>query len=221
MEKPSSVLEAEAVRLFRRYAVEIVEALTLCPWAERTRVDLRLKERVVLIRTPEEALPLDAIASLAEDPEVEIGILLFPLLEITQPGLERFVSRLVDADAGRRAIGTAPFAMAAFHPDARADLSTPERLVPFIRRTPDPTIQLVRAESLDRVREGFHEGTQFLDPGALSTLGVLGAATVPLRERIARANMKAIERLGVAEVERRLAAIRQDRDSTYARLGFQ
>lgn len=215
-----SSLEAEAIRLFRRYEEEIVGALKLCPWADRARAENRVKERVLTIRSPEEAAPLEAILNLSKDPEVEIGLLLFPLLEITQPVLERFVSRLVDADAGRRVLGAAPFAMAAFHPDAGADLSSAERLVPFIRRTPDPTIQLVRCESLDKVREGFHEGTQFVDVRALSTLGAPPESTLPLRERIARANLKTVERLGVEEIERRLTAIRKDRDQTYSRLGI-
>lgn len=194
--------------------------LKLCPWADRARAENRVKEHVLTIRAPDEAAPLEAILKLSKDPNVEIGLLLLPLLEVTQPALERFVSRLVDADAERRALGAAPFAMAAFHPDASADLSSAERLVPFIRRTPDPTIQLVRCDALDRVREGFNEGTQFVDLRALSTLGAPPETTLPLRERIARANLKTVERLGAAEVERRLAAIRRDRNETYHRLGL-
>lgn len=219
LKDPVSSLEAEAIRLFRRYEVEIVSALKFCPWADRARAENRVKERVLSIRSAEETAPLDAILGLSKDPDVEIGLLLLPLLEITQPALERFVSRLVEADAERRPLGAAPFAMAAFHPDAAADPSSAERLVPFIRRTPDPTIQLVRCDVLDRVRQGFHEGTQFVDVRALSTLGAPLETTLPLRERIARANRRTVERLGVSEVERRLNAIRRDRTETYARLG--
>lgn len=215
---PLPTLESEAVRLFRRYEVEIVQELKLCPWAERSRLDGRVQERVLLSREPDQAPALEAISSLESDPRLEIGLLLFPRLEVTQPEHERFVSCLVDADAARRELGTAPFAMAAFHPDARADLSNPERLVPFLRRTPDPTIQLVRVSVLDRVREGFNEGTQFVDLRALSSLGAAREETLPLRERIARGNLKMVRRVGPDEVERRLLEIRKDRDATYARL---
>jgi hypothetical protein len=91
--------------------------------------------------------------------------------------------------------------------------------VPFIRRTPDPTIQLVRVSSLERVREGFSDGTQFVDLRALATLGASPETTLPLRDRIARANLKTVERLGPEEVERRLLSIREDRNRTYAELG--
>lgn len=216
---PDPRLESEAIRLFRRYEQEIVGELKLCPWSDRARAAGAVQERVLAIREPEVEAPLAAIASLAADASVEIGLLLMPLLEIGQPEHERFVSRLVDADAERRALGTAPFAMAAFHPDASPDLRTAERLVPFIRRTPDPTIQLVRVSSLERVRQGFSDGTQFVDLRALTTLGVSPETTLPLRDRIARANLKTVERLGPEEVERRLLSIREDRNRTYAELG--
>jgi len=111
--------------------------------------------------------------------------------------------------------GSAPFALAAFHPDARADLSDPERAIPFLRRTPDPTIQLVRYEALESVREGFNEGTQFIDVKALMTLDWTREDTLPLRERIARANLRTVAKLGVEDIEQRYADIFRDRDATY------
>jgi len=211
-------LENEAIRLFRRYQLEIVEGLKLCPWAERTRTERRLGEIVVHARSLDVEPALAAITALAELPAVEIGIVLFPRLTTTAPDFERFVSRLAAADADRRPIGTTPFAMAAFHPDPAADLTDAERLIPFLRRTPDPTIQLVRRDALDRVREGFNEGTQFIDITVLSTLDLTRDDTLPLRERIARANLRTVKKVGVDEVETRLRAIAKDRAETYARL---
>lgn len=213
-----AALEEEAIRLFRRYQLEIVEGLKLCPWAERTRTERRLGERVVHSETLDEEAALGTICSL-EDPRIEIGIVLFPRLRTSAVEFERFVSRLVARDAERRPIGTAPFAMAAFHPAARADVTEAERLIPFLRRTPDPTIQLVRRDALERVREGFNDGTQFIDITVLATLDLTRDDTLPLRERIARANLRTVKKLGVDEVERRLAAIIEDRARTYARLG--
>jgi hypothetical protein len=213
-----AALEKEAIRLYRRYEVEIVEALKLCPWAERARLDGRVAERVLEWPCPDFARPLAAIDELARDSLVEIGLLIFPTARVPHPEFERFVSRLVDADAGARELGTVPFALAAFHPDAEPDLSHSERLISFLRRTPDPTIQLVRCEALDAVRGGFSDGTAFVDVNFLTTLGQSREETLPLRERIARANLRTVERLGVAEVERRLESIRRDRDRTYAKL---
>jgi hypothetical protein len=208
-------LRREAIRLYRRYELEIVEALKLCPWAERARLEGQVRE-VVLLSTELTAEPvLAAMSALAVDPAVEIGLFLFPRLSTGVEEFERFVSHLVTADAARRELGTAPFALAAFHPDARCDLSEPERAIPFLRRTPDPTIQLVRCEALDRVREGFNEGTQFIDVKALMTLDLKADDTMPLRERIARANHRTLRRVGVETVEARLRSIFEDRDATY------
>jgi len=210
-----AALRREAIRLYRRYQTEIVEALKLCPWAERAREDGRVREHVLLTATLDAEPVLAAIAALANDDSVDIGLLLFPRLSVGSEEFERFVSSLVTRDAERRELGTAPFAMAAFHPGGRADLSDPERTIPFLRRTPDPTIQLVRYEALERVREGFNEGTQFIDVKVLMTLDWTRDDTLPLRERIARSNHRTIGRLGVDAVERRFAAIFEDRDATY------
>jgi hypothetical protein len=218
MNDAPDALSAEAIRLYRRYEREVVQSLALCPWAERARRDGRVAERVVQSTELAEAPALDAIAELAKDGSVDIGLLLFPRLPVAFGPFERFVSRLSSADAERRELGTAPFALAAFHPDAPLDSSDPERLIPFLRRTPDPTIQLVRVSALERVREGFNEGTEFVDIRFIATTGLSREDTLPLRERIARANHRTVTRLGVAELEKRFAAIRADRDAAYARL---
>lgn len=213
-------LANEAIRLYRRYQSEIVEALNLCPWAERARTEGRVRERVVEWLPTDVGAALEAIDELARDQDVEIGLLLFPTARAPRAEFERYVSRLADEDAKIRELGTAPFAMAAFHPDAEADLSDPERLISFLRRTPDPTIQLVRCETLDRVRGGFSDGTAFVDVNFLTTLDKTREDTLPLRQRIARANLRTVARAGVADVERRIDRIKQDRDATYAKLGF-
>lgn len=210
-------IREEALRVYRRYQLEIVEALGLCPWAERARNENKVRERVVLCRELDQEASLDEVGALADDPNVEIGLLLFPRLSTPRTDFERFVSELSAADAARRELGHAPFAMAAFHPDARADLSDGERLIPFLRRTPDPTIQLVRHEALERVRDGFNEGTHFVDIRTIATVGISADDTRPLRERIARSNLRAVQRVGPSEVERRLDAIRADRDVAYAK----
>src|SRR5262245_55939369 len=212
-------LESEALRVYRRYQTEIVEALNLCPWAARARLDGKVRDRVIDWPCPGLAAPLEAIDSMAHDTQVEIGLLIFPTAKIERSDFERFVSRLVDADTRRREIGTSPFALAAFHPDAEPDLSDPERLISFLRRTPDPTIQLVRCETLDRVREGFSDGTAFVDINFLTTLDHNREDRLPLRVRIARANLRTVERTSVASIERLLVSIKNDRDLAYAALG--
>jgi hypothetical protein len=213
-------LEEQALRLHHRYEIEIVEACGLCPWAERARLEGRVQPLVVLA---DDADALDAslavMKQLEATPRIEVALLIYPRCELDRLAFQSFVARVRDADAARHPLGSIPFVMAAFHPDAAPDLSHPERLIPFLRRTPDPTIQLLRADALDRVRGGAPQGTQFFDPTTAMDLAMPQTDVIaPLRERIARANQNTVEQLGVAEMERRLRDIRRDREQTYREL---
>jgi hypothetical protein len=210
----------EAVRLSRRYQIEIVEACGLCPWAARARTDGMVRERV-LLQSGEAALiesSLEAIEELSREKRVEVALFIYPRLALGRMAFEHFAARLRNADTGSRPLGEAPFMSAAFHPDAEPDTEDPERLIPFLRRTPDPTIQLVRASVLERVRAGTPQGTQFVD---VRNLDANVEYAVPLRERIARVNLATAERMGVAELKRRMDAIVADRAATYERLAAE
>ena len=204
---------SEALRLYERYQQEIVEGRALCPWAERARVNDRMGARVLLQETEEDLEPsLEAVADLAKDPRIEVGVLIYPRSGSERHRFETFVSRLREADAKRHVIGHIPFVMAAFHPCAEPDTSQPERLIPFLRRTPDPTIQLLRADVLEQVRERAPQGTHFVDVAFLENIGGGGPPAVPLRERIAIANLITAQRLGIPELTRHLDEICGDRE---------
>jgi hypothetical protein len=151
----------------------------------------------------------------ADDERIEIGFLIYPKLALGRPDFDDFVARLGKRESERHPLGKIPFVFAAFHPEAEPDTSDPERLVPFLRRTPDPCIQALRATVLDRVRSGAPQGTQFVDLIALES-GQM--SPVPLRERIASANLETARRMGIGELRGRLDAIRRDRDETYEAL---
>ena len=205
-------LTREALRVYRRYAVEVVEQLGLCPWAERARQEGHVAERVVLTH---EATDLDATLALIEEldqrPEIEIILAIYPRLALAQKAR---------VDGERHPLGEIPFAMAAFHPDSPAVLADPERLIPFLRRTPDPTIQLVRRSVLERVRGRRSQGTAFVDVSQLDLAALDAALSAPedLRVVIARTNLETVQSKGVEAVEALLADIRQDRDRAYAEL---
>ncbi len=207
----------ETLRLYRRYEIEVVEACELCPWAARVRREGRLRESVLLQRDPASLAPsLDAIQAFSEENEVDVALLLYPRLGLERGAFEQFAGRLRDADVARRSLGNVPFVFAVFHPEAAPDLAEPERLIPFLRRTPDPTIQLLRSTVLDRVRGVTPQGTQFVDPQTLFTLDA--SAEPSLRERIASANLATTLRLGVDTIARRFDDIARDRDETYRAL---
>lgn len=220
---PMTTLEQEALRVYRRYESEIVNALGLCPWAERARREGRVRDHVIEARTESEAAEavLAAIDALDREPSIEIGLVLLPRLELARDGFERFVATVRERDAARHPYGATTLALAAFHPEARVDLDSPERLVPLLRRTPDPTIQAVRTSVLERLRRGDGHGTALVD------LDKIAAATLalesleqerPLSARVAEANLVSVRALGAPELIARLDDIRRDRDRAYAAL---
>lgn len=212
-------LRREALRVYERYAVEVVERFDLCPWAARARRDGHVTERVILGENPHDLRPSLAVLSELETlPEVEVALLLYPELPVDRLSFEAFARELRTRDGERHEFGNGPFVMAAFHPDAQADLDDPERLIPFLRRTPDPTLQLVRRDVLERVRGRSPQGTAFVDVTLLSPQALAREEPVTLRERIARANLATVLAEGVATFERAFEAIRRDRSESYARV---
>jgi hypothetical protein len=210
----------EAERLHRRYLTEVVEAFGLCPWAERARRDGRTRVEVVL--DSDEASGARSTAVLgawASDESVEIGFLLFPCVALGRIEFDRLVAHVRSSDAQRHRLGQIPFALAAFHPEGEPDLQDADRLIPFLRRTPDPCIQAVRMSVLERVRGGAPQGTQFVDIATLDGPPPGQSPTPPLRERIARANLDTVLRLGLDGLTARIEAIQDDRARTYAALG--
>jgi hypothetical protein len=212
-------LTSEALRVYRRYQMEIVEALGLCPWAVRARLDHKVVSRVLLQRDAALEPSLAAISEVAKNAKAEVVILIYPRFGKARAEFEHFVARLRDADAKRHPLGEIPFVLAAFHPQAMPDTTDPERLVPFLRRSPDPSIQLLSSDVLERIRDPAPQGTQFVD--AASQLdALLGPAPISLRDRIARANLTAVQKIGIENFDARIRDILRDRDESYRALGI-
>lgn len=208
--------EDEARRLYLRYAIEFVEGLNLCPWATSARVAGKTR---VEILTKNDPSPEDALApahSISCDETIEVGLLVFPRLSLDRLGFERFVARVRELDAERYGIEGPRMAMAAFHPEAEARFGNPYQLVPFIRRTPDPTIQLVRRSVLESIRQNHVEGTAWVDLSKVSVEELLKKKTKPpLHERIAENNFEKLSEYGIDHAKAVLDEIRRDRDETY------
>jgi hypothetical protein len=211
----------ETLRLYHRYDEEVVGALGLCPWAGPARRDGRVVERVFLQEGDALSPSLDAIDSL--DPRIDVALFLYPRMAAPTGGsrgadrdsFEQFGKRLRDAEVARRPLGGAPFVFAVFHPDAVPLLDEPERLIPFLRRTPHPTLQLVRSSILDHVRGVASQGTHFVD---LRSMFATSAPVVPLRERIAATNLETVLRVGLDTIVASIEDIQRDRDETHAKL---
>lgn len=215
-----SELVREALRINERYLAEVVEEFDLCPWARGIRNTPKLRRRVFLGAEDSPALHSE-VAKEVEDfaihTEAEIGLLIFPRLGIDAGAFRAFVSSLEAAHAAVHPRHDIPLAMAAFHPNAEADLSSPARLVSFIRRSPDPTIQLVRREAMAQARQGPGGGSTFAESldAFMPLMGKKVKASVS--DNIAKTNLATVERVGVQAMESILEDIAEDRRTSYAR----
>lgn len=156
---PEHELPPRVVEAHDRYLREVVEGLSLCPFARRSREEGRVERRFFRVTDPQPP-PQDFAralqAALDANPDVEIVLLTF-LVEPDHPwhqpaGFERFLPALRQA---HEALSSERFFLVTFHPDVAPDPErplTPDSLVPLIRRAPDPTIQCTRAAVLDEVR---------------------------------------------------------------------
>ncbi len=216
-EATDGALERETKRLYSRYAVELIEAFDLCPYASRARLDGRTAEVVIAGASPSDEDVLAEVRALGRDERVEVAFAIFPTLAIERLALNVWVERLRHAHQDEP--GGLVMTMEGFHPDAPPDLSTAGRLVPFLRRTPHPTIQLTRLSALERVRRSAPHGTGFVDLASIDLRAFL-AQPVPdsVSERIAENNRDKVIEVGVAALEAVVDDIFRDRDETFARL---
>jgi hypothetical protein len=203
--------DLEALARTDRYLREFVEALRMCPYAKICRESGKLHRRV--LRGREEALPAIREIEALPPETVEVALLIFPEEPATGEASARafsaFCTGLRDrmfADHG----GDAPFYCVAFHPDLPRDLLDANRAVQFIRRSPDPTIQLVRASVLRSVRGKNDGGSRFVDTSKLSLEQAMALVSpLTLAERIAKANLATVQREGPERIEALLASFRR------------
>lgn len=210
-------LERETIRLYRRYAVEIVERFTFCPYAARAREEGTTREIVSFDSTLDVARALEHVHALAAEKRIEVAFLLLPRVRVARLALSRFVETLRSAHQAEP--GGLVLTMEGFHPDAETDTASAGRVVPFLRRTPDVTIQLTRLSSLEHVRRATPSGTGYVDPARVDLTRLLAEPIeVPVSQRIAAQNLGTV-REREAEIAEAIRAIHADHAATRARLG--
>jgi len=151
-----------AEELLDRYNTEIVEAMSLCPYA-RTSRELGRTPRLVYRLTDEEHPDAEKIAVdfsklILDHPEIEVGFLAFCVRTShpwwSAPEFDQFVKQVRGA---YEVLPAETFYMVAFHPEPRTPdpakiAPNPHSFVAQLRRTPYPVIQCVRAQLLNDVR---------------------------------------------------------------------
>lgn len=194
--------------------LRVIEGFDLCPFARPCRTSGQLLRRVV--RGAD--LPAVLLAELqalqrSRDGDFEVALVIAPDFAEGPRAWEALVQDLAERVHDQFAAeGLAPACYAvAFHPQMAYRIDTPLQLVGLLRHSPDPTLQLVRREVLDRVR-GSQGEQRYLDPQHWdSPQQALAAAAAligrpGLSDRIAAANFATWQRAG-GELERELAAV--------------
>jgi hypothetical protein len=175
--------EAEALARNDRFLVEVVEGWSLCPFARGTRLSGQL-EREVLLGAPSPA-EVAARAATHDSGTASIVLLILPELgpELAEDAraFERF------ADECRKHASRC-FAFAPFHPETSFVNDTPSRLVGLFRRTPDPTLQLVRFTALDAARKRAPDGKFYFDGSSTAWEALSARPERGLSEQIAHDN---------------------------------
>lgn len=233
---PPGAPPAEVVhRVHDRFLLEVVEKLGLCPFARRSRELGRVHRPLVYGDRPDPEHVATRLRALVDAyPDAEIVLFTFlhagpePLWERARP-FDDFVKEVrthYEADDGEL------FFMVGFHPRSgepdpgeTPPRLTADSLVPQLRRTPDPVIQCVRAEVLQRVRR---QAQQAAHARALEEARRKYPQLVKLLERsvqpdstlsadIAKKNYDSVaEGEGREQLEAVLADIQRERDEAYA-----
>lgn len=199
---------AEVRRILERYLIEVVERYELCPWARGAR-DRREIAVAILWGTP----PLEAWVTEAERllavPVTRVAMVIAPELATSREAFgalrDQVAQRLPSAG------------VAEFFPEAALDLATPARLVPFLRRAPDPLLQLVPLALIDAVRAT--PPTAALAQQAAMLRGHAASPQDAPSDQIAATNHATVARAHVA-ITGTLEDIAADRRAAYARVGI-
>lgn len=194
--------------MLERYLVEVVERYDLCPWARGARQKGEVAVEVIW-GTPDRGTWIGAAKATLARPNANVAMVIAPELVVGRAELHTVRNEVAAA------IPTA--GVAEFHPDAELDLASAARLVPFVRRSPDPMLQLVPLATLDAVRAS---------PPAVDRVQqakMLGGKAAPRRrdaaDRIAEANLATVG-AQVQAVLATLADIAADRERSYAAAGI-
>jgi hypothetical protein len=190
-------MDDAAVRARLDRYLDLVEAWGLCPWAAPARRDGVL--RVEIVR--EVSALAGVVAGWATaGPGFRIGLVVLADVAIDPAELRRLRDRLARH---------ASIAIADFHPDggdvARA-MQDPARLVPVLRRSPDPMLQVVPQAALAQLAMPPPAG---ITEQAAMLAGAAGAPEVGARDKIAAINLATVRARGIEALAAELESLRR------------
>lgn len=203
--------EACVRRLLDRYLIEVVEAWGLCPWAFGARQKAELAVELHWGPDCEPAVAAELARHALHQRGARVVMLVFPELRGGGPIIEalRDELALLVPEAG----------VAAFGPHGGLDLSTPAKLVPLLRRSPDPMLQLVPFTILDELRAPLRPAE--LGQQARLLAGLVAPPPPSMIDNIARRNHAVVAPDGAARLLRALTELSSDRAASYAAAGIR
>ncbi len=203
--------EAAVHHLLGRYLVEVVEAWNLCPWAQKARLRGEVRVTVAWGESCDPETACELARRALDAPDARVIMLVFPELVGGASALEplRDEVALLVPEAG----------VAAFGPHGAADLSSPARLVPLLRRSPDPMLQLVPFSLLDELR-AQHPPAE-LGQQARVLAGLVAPPQPSLVDGIALRNHAAVSPDRAARLLHTLEDLARDRAERYAAAGIR
>lgn len=181
----------EVLARYDRYVREFLEVLNVCPFARKAREGGTLRRAVLRGETPDVAACVAALQDVTSGPPeaLEVAVLILPDVPWDASVFSRFVSQVRPVFT-RDSNPPGGFYLVAMHPEHVKDLSTPDRAVAFMRRTPHPSIQVARASVIHAAR-GNNRNAQ-------------GETTSDV---VARVGLENVQAMGEAQVEALLRAI--------------
>ena len=206
--------------------------MNLCPFSRKSREAGLVRRPIFRARPPDDDVQVACdllVETVRATPPVEIMLLTCPVRAghpwTTPKTFDKFMTDLRETFAARE--GLPAFYMVSFHPTPQHTgeaLRRPHQLIPLIRRTPDPVIQCVRAETLDEVRrqaQSVHEARvreRLLaqSPELVSLLDRCVTTDPEISSEIAETNFRAMsERAARARLEATIADIHEERRRRY------
>lgn len=214
LEAPPDDPRAQTVRrLLERYLIEVVEELGLCPWAHAARVRGELEVVVGLgAQCSGEEAEAACRRALAR-PGAAVVMLVLPELVGG--------ARAVDALRNELARRLPEAGVAAFGPHAKGSLDSAAKLVPLLRGSPDPMLQLVPFSLLDSVRRAPTAAVPDLAAQARALAGLPQAPQPTVPEAIAARNYATVLRDHGAALLRTLGELARARAALYPAAGLE
>lgn len=206
-------MQRVALEFNDQYIERFVEGYALCPYAREGRKREETRRYVHFQARADFAALLQLFLAIADDETQVVAQVIFPGLQIDAELWIDFCHHITRLGHAKRG-GADVLANAALHPRLPYKTTNAYSLIPLFRRAPDPTIQWVRLDRLEKLYEGRAKGSTFVDPADIISL-MESPAVKSLYDRVAEANQTTALGLGIEHLEAELAQLHLGAQRTY------